>query len=77
MSALTKEERDGLEDVFLSINSSNNKYKYLKDLSSFIFSKKHKYSVQKLMKLSKYRVIETKYKHLLSIFNKKKKNLSK
>ena len=31
MSALTKSERDGLDDVFLSIHSSNNSYTFSKN----------------------------------------------
>ena len=38
MSTLTKQEKDALEDVFLSIHTGNNKYKKLKELSSFIIA---------------------------------------
>ena len=32
MSALTQNERDGLEDVFLSIRTSSDKYQKTKDI---------------------------------------------
>ena len=35
MDALTKKERDGLEDIFLSINNHTNKYERFKELSLF------------------------------------------
>ena len=37
MGVLTKNGRDGLEDVFLSIHTSTNKYKKIKDLSAKIY----------------------------------------
>jgi len=76
MGALTKKERDGLEDVFLSIQSVN-RYERLKDLSNLIISKPKKIHFQKLVKQAKYGLKETKISHFLLKFAKKKKNLSK
>ena len=76
MGALTKNERDGLEDVFLSIQSVG-KYEKLKDLSSLIISKPKTLNFKKLLKQAKYGVKVTKISHFLLKFAKKKKNLSK
>jgi hypothetical protein len=77
MSALTKNERDGLEDVFLSIHSNRDKYKKIKELSALIISQKSSLNFQKLLKRAKIGLKETKVSHYLAIFSKKKKNLSK
>jgi hypothetical protein len=76
MGVLTKNERDGLEDVFLSIQSVN-KYEKLKDLSTLIISKPQALNFRKLLKQAKVRVKVTKLSHFLLKFAKKKKNLSK
>jgi hypothetical protein len=77
MSALTKDERDGLEDVFLSIQSHTDKYKKIKDISSLIINHTSSIDYAKLLKQAKYRLNETKLSHFLLNFSKKKKNLSK
>ena len=77
MSALTKSERDGLDDVFLSIHSSNNSYNIFKELLTFIISKKKKFSIQKLLKQANYGIKQRSFSHFLSFNTKKKKNLSK
>lgn len=77
MSTLTQKERDGLDEVFLSINSSNDNYKHLKELSKLIISKKNDFSMTKFFKRPKYRIKQTKFSHFLSFISKKKKNLSK
>ncbi len=76
MGALTKNERDGLEDVFLSIHSVS-KYEKLKDLSALIITKPTALNVKKLVKQAKSGLKETKISHFLLKFAKKKKNLSK
>ena len=40
MSTLSKSERDGLEDVFLSIHSNQDKYQKIKEISTLIISRK-------------------------------------
>ena len=77
MSALTQKERDGLDEAFSSIHSHNNNYKYIKEISTFIISKKKDFFSAKLFKQAKYGVKESGFSHLLSFFTKKKKNLSK
>jgi len=77
MSALTKSERDGLEDVFLSIHSNHDKFKRIKDLSALIISRKNNFSIPTLLKQAKYGLNETKFTHFMTYFDKKKKNLSK
>ncbi len=77
MSALSKSERDGLDDVFLSIHSNGDKYQKIKEISALIISKKNKFSMQKLLKQAKYGLKETNFTNLMIYFDKKKKNLSK
>ena len=77
MSALTKKERDGLEDVFLSIHSNNEKYQKIKEISSLIMSNDTAINFTKLLKQAKYGLKETKISHFLAYISKKKKNLSK
>ncbi|WP_457748493.1 hypothetical protein [Sulfurimonas sp.] len=77
MGILTKNERDGLEDVFLSIHTSTNKYKKIKDLSALIMSHQTTLNFKKLLKQAKYGLKETKLSHFLLKYSKKKKNLSK
>ena len=77
MSTLTQSERDGLDDVFLSIHSDNNSYKRIKELSTLVISKKNDYSMKKFFKQAKYGVKATNFSHFLSFLGKKKKNLSK
>jgi len=77
MSALTKDERDGLEEVFLSIQSHRDKYKKIKDISSLIVSHTSSLDYAKLLKQAKYRLNKTKLSHFLLNLSKKKKNLSK
>lgn len=77
MSALTKKERDGLEEVFLSIHSNNNKYTKLKELSTLLFDRNHVFSMDSLVKHAKQGLKETNFSHFLAFLNKKKKFLSK
>ena len=76
MSALTKKERDGLEDVFLSIHS-NTKYKKIKSLATLIMSRNLDLSMHDLLKRAKIRLKKSKISKFSSFLNKKKKNLSK
>ena len=77
MSALTKNERDGLEDIFLSIHSHQEKYRKIKEISSLIMAKRGSLSLPKLVKVAKVGLNETKLSHLIAFLSKKKKNLSK
>jgi len=77
MGALTKNERDGLEDVFLSINSADEKYDKIKDLSYLIMSHKTTRNFSKLLKQAKIGLKETKLSQFLARYYEKKKNLSK
>ena len=77
MGALTKNERDGLEDVFLSIHSNHDKYQKIKKLSSLILTKSINFSAHKLLKQANLGLKESKLSNFLSKFAKKKKNLSK
>ncbi len=77
MGVLTKNERDGLEDVFLSIQTSTNKYKKIKDLSTLIMTHETTLNFKKLLKQAKYGLKETKISDFLLKYTKKKKNLSK
>jgi len=77
MGVLTKNERDGLEDVFLSIHTSTDKYKKIKDLSALIMTHETTLNFKKLLKQAKYGLKETKISQFLLKYSKKKKNLSK
>ena len=77
MGALTKSERDGLDDVFLSIHSNQDKFKKIKEISTLIMSRKNDFSMTKLINQAKYGLKETDFSHFIDFINKKKKNLSK
>jgi len=77
MGALTQNERDGLDDVFLSIHSKQNKYDKLKYLSNLIMSHKSTLNFSKLFKQAKLGIKEAKFSNILHHYSKKKKNLSK
>lgn len=80
MGALTQNERDGLEDVFLSIHSREareKKYDKLKYLSNLIMSHKSTINFSKLFKEAKLGIKEAKFSNIFHHYSKKKKNLSK
>ena len=77
MSTLTQSERDGLDDAFLSIHSSNNNYNRIKELSTFVISKKKSFSIKKLLKQANYGIKQRGFSHFLAFNTRKKKNLSK
>ena len=77
MSVLTKHERDGLDEVFLSIHANQDKLQRIKELSSLILSRKNNFSMTKLLKVAKYGIKESKISHFFSFNGSKKKNLSK
>ena len=77
MSALTKNERDGLDEVFLSIHSGVGKYQKIKEISSLIMSPNRAINFSNLLKQAQNRLKETSFSHYLAKFTKKKKNLSK
>ncbi len=77
MGALTQQERDGLEDVFLSINSNSSSYKKVKELSPLIITNRISTVVAKLLKRAKFGLKKTKTSQFVSFFDKKKKYLSK
>jgi len=77
MGTLTKNERDGLDDVFLSIHTREEKYKKIKEISILIMSHYSSQNFIKLFKQAKYGLKETKISKFLKQNYKKKKNLSK
>ncbi len=77
MSTLTKQERDGLEEIFLSIHTNGNKYTKLKEISSLIMSKNISLKTSKFIKMAKIGLKESKLSQFITLFIKKKKNLSK
>jgi len=77
MGTLTKSERDGLEDVFLSIHSNGARYQKLKDFSSFLVSKDISFLISKLLKHANIGIKIGKISNFMTILGKKKKNLSK
>ncbi|MEA3330885.1 MAG: hypothetical protein U9Q29_04245 [Campylobacterota bacterium] len=68
MGTLTKQERDGLEDVFLSIHSNGAKFHMSKNISLPMSS---------LLKRAKLGLREGKLSQFITILSKKKKYLSK
>ena len=68
MGTLTKKERDGLEDVFMSIHSKKSLYNIIKHYNKII---------RKSAKQAKIGAKMNEIYKFLSIFSKKKKNLSK
>jgi hypothetical protein len=77
MGALTKQERDGLEDIFLSIHTTGRKETKLREFSSLIMSKNLSFSTSKFLKMAKIGLKESKLSQFITLFTKKKKNLSK
>ncbi|WP_372999619.1 hypothetical protein [Sulfurimonas sp.] len=77
MSALTKQERDGLEEIFLSIGNNSSKYSKLKEFSPLILSKNISLNTSKFLKMAKIGLKESKLSQFITLFSKKKKNLSK
>ena len=77
MSALTKQERDSLDEIFLSLTKNNNKYSKLKEISSLILSKNVSLNAYKFLKMAKTGLKESKLSQFITLFGKKKKNLSK
>ncbi|WP_297434141.1 hypothetical protein [Sulfurimonas sp.] len=77
MGALTKNERDGLEDVFLSIHSREDKYDKMKNLATLLMSHDSAKNFSKLCNHVKLGLKETKLSHFIHQYTKKKKNLSK
>ena len=77
MSALTQNERDGLEDVFRSIHTPSDKYQKIKKISALIMSHETGFNLTKLLKQAKKGLKETKVSYYLLKFTQKKKNLSK
>ncbi len=77
MSALTKNEREGLEEVFLSIHAKREKYEKIKEISALIISYKNSLNLHNLIKQAQKEFQEIKKPHYLLKLTKKKKNLSK
>ncbi len=77
MGILTKNEREGLEEVFLSINSGKSRFeklKYFISLLLHIHTDEYSQKEQKIAKTGNFRDKLTKN---FTFFSKVKKNLSK
>ena len=77
MGTLTKQERDALDDVFLSIHSNSNKYKKIKEFGSIIIASDISFATAKLLKHAKLGLKKAKSSQILAFFAKKKNSLSK
>ena len=73
MSALTKQERDALEEVFLSIHTN----KKMGGLSSLVITSYINNTLYKMIKRAKLGLQKRKRLYFLLYFGKKKKHLSK
>jgi hypothetical protein len=67
MSVLSKNERDGLEDVFLSIHTHQEKYERIKSLASLLFCYKNDIKFKNIFKKTHVNFQE---KKLLQFFKK-------
>jgi len=76
VGALTQDERDGLDDVFLTIHNAS-KLQKIKNISILIFSNFTGQDITKGLKQPNYGLKETKIIHFFLDLSKKKKNLSK
>ncbi len=72
MGTLTQSERDGLEDVFLSINSQGIKYQKIKKSPSLIVSKDISIFMSKLLKKAKLGLKENKLLKFITILGKRR-----
>jgi len=77
MNILTKNERDGLEEIFLSLHPDANKYQKFKDLSLFIIHNNPPIFFMKMLKKAKDELKVVKFSYFSPKFHKKKKKLSK
>lgn len=77
MTTLTNRERDGLDDVFLSIHSNSDKYKKIRVFTSIIITSDISIACSKVLKHAKIGLKKAKNLHILSLFTKKKNSLSK
>lgn len=77
MGTLTKKERDGLDDVFLSIHTHQERYQKLRELSLLLISHNKDFNIKRLLKVAKYGLKEAKFSNFIFNLSKKKKNLSK
>jgi len=77
MGALTKQERDSLEEIFLSIGKSDDKYSRLKQYTSKNISKNISLNASRLLRMAKIGIKESKLSQLITLYSKKKKKLSK
>jgi hypothetical protein len=77
MSTLTKQERDGLEEVFLSIHLENRRYQIAQYENKSIIFNNAKKVFTTLAKETYNTLKKPKKANFLSFFYKKKKSLSK
>lgn len=77
MSTLTKKEREGLEDVFLSIHTDTQKLKKLTHLSIILIHKISVIPAKALRYKDRFASNASKLAQLFGKTGKKKKNLSK
>ena len=77
MSALTKDERKGLDDIFLSIHVNRSKHRTFKKFISSFASKNISQRAYIFLKRAKNKQKKMKFSHFLTYLPKKKKNLSK
>jgi len=77
MSALTNKERDGLEEIFLSLHPNAKKYQKFKELSLFMIHNNPPIFFIKILKRAKFGLKVVKISYFSSKLYKKKKKLSK
>ncbi|MDD2566578.1 MAG: hypothetical protein PHS10_01230 [Thiovulaceae bacterium] len=74
---LTKKEREGLEDVFLSIHANTKKYDRIKEIAKLFFDKKVSIGLENLFRRVKKGIKRTNFPDLAMFLPKTKKHLRK
>lgn len=77
MSYLTKSEREGLEDIFLSIHTNDNKSLKLRRILTSLHYKLVPFFTYNLYKKIKTHTKQPKFPYFRAYLTKQKKNLSK
>ncbi|MDY0116411.1 MAG: hypothetical protein RBR59_02415 [Sulfurimonadaceae bacterium] len=76
-TTLTQQEREALEDVFLSIHTNKQKYEKLKEISQLLLCKNISYRFENLFTDLKVGIKQTSFSSFTTIFSKTKKHLRK
>lgn len=76
-TTLSQQEREALEEVFLSIHTNQRKYEKLKEISTLLLNKNISYNFENFFINIKTGIKQTKFSRFITIFSKTKKHLRK